>query len=64
MEPNERLRELLRDPHEPDGKRLPIRISIGAALYPEHDRDAAECSGVPKSRCIVPRMRDGIVCYF
>jgi diguanylate cyclase (GGDEF)-like protein len=41
MEPNERLRELLRDPHEPDGKRLPIRISIGAALYPEHDRDAA-----------------------
>jgi diguanylate cyclase (GGDEF)-like protein len=41
MVPTERLRELLRDPHEPDGKRLPISVSIGAALYPEHDRNAA-----------------------
>ena len=41
MAPTERLRELLRDPHEHDGKRLPISVSIGAALYPEHDRDAA-----------------------
>jgi len=41
MAPTERLRELLRDPHEHDGKRLPISVSIGAALYPEHDRNAA-----------------------
>jgi len=41
MVPTERFRELLRDPHEPDGKRLPISVSIGAALYPEHDRNAA-----------------------
>jgi diguanylate cyclase (GGDEF)-like protein len=41
MAPTERLRELLRDPHAHDGKRLPISVSIGAALYPEHDRNAA-----------------------
>ena len=45
MVPTERFRDLLRDPREPDGKRLPISVSIGAALYPEHDRNAAGLLG-------------------
>ena len=39
--PTERLRDLLREPHQRDGKQLCITASIGAALYPGHDRSAA-----------------------
>ena len=41
MAPTERLRDLLRDPRQHDGKQLAISASIGATLYPEHDRSAA-----------------------
>ncbi len=39
--PLNRSRELLRDPREHDGKRMSVSVSIGAAIYPERDRNAA-----------------------
>jgi EAL domain-containing protein (putative c-di-GMP-specific phosphodiesterase class I) len=43
--PTDRLRELLRDPRNYNGKHLSITASIGAALYPEHDRNATALLG-------------------
>ncbi len=43
--PTERLRDLLHDPREHDGTHPSISASIGAALYPEHDRSAAALLG-------------------
>lgn len=40
--PAERLMELLRNPHERDGKSLSITASIGASVYPDDDCNAAE----------------------
>jgi diguanylate cyclase (GGDEF)-like protein len=39
--PTERLRDLLRDPRQRDGKHLSISASIGATLYPDDDVTAA-----------------------
>ena len=43
--PTDRLREMLRDPRSHDGRHPSITASIGAALYPEHDRNAAALLG-------------------